>query len=156
MGPDVPFIAALALAELGRTDEAIDLLQVTGPKVPPRLRDFLAMAQAVIQGRRPDDLETARGIVDRFSDPEGAYYAARTLARLGERDAAVRGMTRVVDLGYHAYPAFAADRWLDALRGDAAFEAAMRRAKESHEAAVADFKDAGGEQIVGVTVLSVP
>ena len=41
---------------------------------------------------------------------------------------------------------------LDPLRGDPEFEAAMSRAKVRHEEAVAAFKSAGGERIVGVRV----
>jgi TolB-like protein/predicted Ser/Thr protein kinase len=147
-----PYIGALALSELGRRDEAIALLGVLESKLPPRLRAFWSMSLHLAEGRRPDNMDMMRALVDTFGDPEGLYYTAQTLARFGEIDTAVKGMTRAVDLGYYSYPAFATDPWLDPLRGDARFQAALARARERHEAAVAAFKSADGERILGVTV----
>jgi TolB-like protein/predicted Ser/Thr protein kinase len=147
-----PNIGAHALAELGRRDEALALLRTLEPKMPPRMRDFTAMARFLIAGERPDNLDLVRGVVDTFSDPEGLYYAVQTLARLGEKETAISGLQRAVDAGYFCYPAFAADVWLDSLRGDDRFEAVLQHAKEKHDAAVEAFKVADGVRIVGAPV----
>lgn len=144
-----PFIVGIALFELGRASEALALLLDIEPRVPPRMRDFIAITRAVIEGRA-EDLPLLGEIVDHFSDPEGLYYAARSAARLGGLEIAMRGLARAIDGGYACYPVFAADSWLEPLRGHEPFENAMQRAKERHEAALAAFDAADGDRIVGV------
>jgi hypothetical protein len=78
------------------------------------------------------------------------YYLSRTLARFGEIETAIAGLSRAVELGWFCYPALATDPWLGALRGRDAFEAVMRRARERHAAAVVAFNDANGPRIVGL------
>jgi tetratricopeptide (TPR) repeat protein len=148
-----PYLEGVALAELGRAAEGVALLKTVGRKAPPRMRDFMDAAVAAIEGRSGMDPEALAEIERSFfahvSDPEGLYYASRHLARIGETTVALREFARAVDGGYFCYPAFQADPWLDGLRGDDAFERAMGRAKERYSAAVAAFKAAGGERIVG-------
>jgi eukaryotic-like serine/threonine-protein kinase len=145
-----PFVGALSLMERGRADEAIELLRIAEPKMPPRFRDFAMVARAIIDGRGPDVMKVLRQIVDQFGDPEGLYYASRSLARFGEIETAIKGLARAVEAGWFCYPALATDPWLGVLRGQDAFEAVMRRARERHEAAVVAFKDANGPRIVGI------
>ena len=148
--PDkVPFIGQLALLELGRRDEAIALLQSVEKKLPPRMRQFVSISQSVMEGRLPDDMSIFRDLIDTFTDPEGLFYSARSLARLGATDLALTTMSKSVDFGYYCYPAFSTDPWLDSLRGHTQFEQAMARAKEGHDAAVAAFAAAGGQRIIG-------
>ena len=150
-GPEgAPFVSAHALASLGRPEEALAILRAAEPKLPPRMRDFTAMARMLIRGERPGDLQAVLELIETFNDPEGLYYAVQTLARLDERAAAVRGMVRTVDAGYFCYPAFAADPWLDNLRGDERFEATLRKAKARHEAARDAFAAAGGPALLGL------
>jgi len=144
-----PFVGALALMERGRADEALELLRTAEPKMPPRFRDFATVARCVIEGRPQDGLKVLRGVVEQFDDPEGLYYASRSLARFGEIETAITGLTRAVEAGWFCYPALAADPWLDVLRGHDAFEEVMRRAQEPHEAAVAAFTAANGPRIIG-------
>jgi TolB-like protein len=155
-GPEgTPFVTALALAELGRRDEALALLRTAEPKLAPRMREFTAMARILIRGEREGDFEAVHGVLETFQDPEGLFYAVQTLARLDEREAAVRGMARAVAGGYFCYPTFATDPWLDNLRGDPRFEATMQQAKERHEAARAAFNAAGGPAIVGTSATAL-
>jgi eukaryotic-like serine/threonine-protein kinase len=148
----VPFNGALALHELGRTSDALNLLQRLDPKVPPVMRLFVQAAGYVISQDPAMDLAPLRALLTQFRDPEGLYYLSRTFARLGDRERAIAGMARVVERGYFCWPAFAADRWLESLRGDATFEDAMRRARVGYEAAVADFRAADGERLLGVSL----
>jgi hypothetical protein len=151
-GPEgTPFVSAQALAELGRRDEALAMLRAAEPKLPPRMRQFSAMARILIRGERAGDFEAVHAVIETFQDPEGLFYAVQTLARLDEREAAIRGMARAVDAGYFCYPAFATDPWLDNLRGDARFEAALQQAKERHEAARVAFNAADGPAVVGAS-----
>jgi len=148
----IPYNGALALHALGRTEEALALLRRVMAKVPPVLRVFVQAAQYLIEDRRPDDLSSLRSLVGQFNDPEGLYYLARSLAKLGELDSAVPAMVKSVDRGCFCYPTFSSDPWLNDLRGHPEFEAAMARAKAGHQAARQDFINAGGERIVGVSL----
>jgi serine/threonine protein kinase/tetratricopeptide (TPR) repeat protein len=151
-----PYLEAVALAELGRVDEALALLRAVGHKAPPRMRDFMDAAIVLLEGRDPIDAAMLDQLERHFfrvvTDPEGLYFGSRHLAQLGVIDVALREFARAVDGGYFAYPAFRIDKWLDNLRGREAFEAAMVRAKERHLEAINAFKVANGERIVGVRV----
>ena len=149
-----PYLEGIALAELGRADEGITLLREVGQKAPPRMRDFMEAAVALIEGHSGIDADALAAIERTFfkhvSDPEGLYYASRHLAKVGETDVALRELRRAVDGGFFCYPAFRTDTWFEKLRGHEAFELSMQRAKERHLQAIAAFKGANGERIVGV------
>jgi tetratricopeptide (TPR) repeat protein len=153
-----PYFDAISLAELGRQDEAIELLRSVGRKAPPRMREFMDAAIWALEGRgiTAEALEgIERGFFAHVSDPEGLFYASRHLAKLGEVRLALREFTRAVDGGYFCYPAFRTDKWLDNLRGHEEFEATLARAKERYLDAARAFKAAHGEAIVGVKLALV-
>jgi predicted Zn-dependent protease len=148
-----PHNGALSLHALGRTEEALALIQAKLAKVPPVMRLFVQAAQFVIEGNAAD-LSGLRALLEEFNDPEGLYYLARCLAKLGDTDGAVLGMTRSIERGYSCYPTFATDPWLDVLRGRPEFDAALERARADYEAAIEEFRNADGERIIGVTLPS--
>jgi eukaryotic-like serine/threonine-protein kinase len=154
-----PYLAGIALAELGRVPEAIAVLRATSDTAPPRMRDFMDAAVSLLEGEARLDPKYLDAIEQSFfqqvTDPEGLYYALRHVARFGEIDLALRVIPRAVDGGFFCYPAFQADPWLEPLHGHAAFEAAMARAKERYLQAAAAFKAADGERIVGVRLAAV-
>jgi serine/threonine-protein kinase len=145
-----PHIGALALAELGRHAEALDLVRQVQATGPPLFRNFLEVARAFIEGRPADCVAALRQSVPQFSDPEALYHCARQYALLGEEDEAIVTFTRAVEGGYYCYPAFATDAWLDGVRGQAAFESSLRLASERHHAAVEIFRQAEGDRLLGV------
>ena len=149
-----PLLEGLAIAELGRPDEAVALLRRTAPNAPLRMREFMDASVMAIEGADRLDapaLETLdRAFFMQVTDPEGLYYASRLLAHLGQTDIALREFVRAVNGGYFLYTAFTSDPWLANLRGRDAFEAAVDVARRGHQDAVAAFKKAGGERIVGI------
>jgi serine/threonine protein kinase/tetratricopeptide (TPR) repeat protein len=147
-----PHNGALSLYALGRKDDALALIRNLSPRVAPVMRLFVQAAEFVINDDVAHDLSGLRALVSQFNDPEGLYYLARSLAKLGDTDTAVAGMVRAVDQGYSCYPTFATDEWLDPLRGRAEFDAALERARLGHAAALADFTSANGERILGVSL----
>jgi eukaryotic-like serine/threonine-protein kinase len=153
-----PYLEGIALAELGRLEEGVTLLRTVGRKAPPRMRDFMESAVALIERRAGMDAEALaaleRGFLLFVTDPEGLYYASRHLAQVGEVDIALRELNRAVEGGFFCYPAFQTDAWLATLRGRDEFEIAMARAKERHLEAADAFKAANGERIVGVRLPS--
>jgi hypothetical protein len=149
-----PYLEAFALVELGRVEEALTLLRTVGGNAPPRMRDFMGVALALVSGQTAIDpatvTELESGFLHQVADPEGLYYASRHLARMGEPEIALRQFARAVDGGYTCYPAFASDPWLAPLAGRDEFQAVMARAQERYRAAVAAFRAADGERVVGV------
>jgi serine/threonine protein kinase len=145
-----PHNGALSLYGLGRKEEALALTSALRPKVAPVMRLFIQAAEFVINDDVEHDLSGLKALVFQFDDPEGLYYLARSLARLGDTDSAVAGMVRSVERGYACYPTFATDSWLEPLRGHPEFEAAMERARHAHAAAVEAFEAADGARIVGI------
>jgi hypothetical protein len=85
-----------------------------------------------------------------FRDPEGLFYLARHLARLGEAGPALDLLERVVVSGYGCYPTMSRDPWLDSLRNTPAFTTLLRRVETLHQDASAGFERLGGAQLLGL------
>jgi hypothetical protein len=113
-------------------------------------RLFFETTVALLEDRRSDAVGMADEVLTkwRLRDPCGTYYMARTLAAL-EHPGALPMLTRVVEGGFHCYPFFARDPWLDSLRADPDFSAIVRVAEAGYRDAAGAFAAAGGEQILG-------
>jgi tetratricopeptide (TPR) repeat protein len=148
---EYPYIVPIAMAEIGRTDEALALLRELEHKIPPRIRDFIVAARTLLEGKR----EESHAAIDRvvasdFRDPEGLFYLSRHLAHLQAAGPALDLLERVVDGGFSCFPAMARDPWLDPLRKKPAFSKLLRRAETRHRDAVAAFERFGGAKILHV------
>jgi tetratricopeptide (TPR) repeat protein len=125
-----PYIVALALAHIGRGDEAVAALSPLEEKTTTRLRDFMAAARTMIKGDHQASLAAVGRIVTSpFRDPEALFYLSRHLARLNENGPALDVFERAVDGGFFCYPAMLSDPWLDSLRNHAQFEKLLARAE---------------------------
>ena len=85
-----------------------------------------------------------------FPDPEGMYYMARSMARVGDLDMSILGINSAVDGGFFCYPWFVRDPWLDPLRGDARFIDALRRAEAKWRDAKRAFDEHPGSRVLSV------
>lgn len=149
--PELPYIVALSLAELGRGGEALPVLRELEPRIPTRIRDFIVAARTLLEG----DLEASAAAASRvaasdFSDPEGLFYVARHLSRLEQTAPALELMGRVVGGGFLCYPIFARDPWLGPLRKKPAFKKLLERAESGHHAAEAAFERLGGAKVLRI------
>jgi TolB-like protein/predicted Ser/Thr protein kinase len=144
---EIPYTRNLALVMLGRTSDAIEALRSVESRLPNRLMHFTSALRHMIEGRPDESVATLREL--RINDPEGNYYIARQLARLGELDEAVGLIDRSIAGGFYCYPAMARDPWLDALRGQPAFISTLRRAEDLHRDAAIAFLQAGGDKVFG-------
>jgi tetratricopeptide (TPR) repeat protein len=148
---DTPYISAIALAEVGRRQAALDALNAHAPKASPRMKDFMAAARAFIEAKPAESLDAARRIVSSdFRDPEGLFYLARHLARLDDVAGALRLLERVAAGGFACYPALADDPWLAPLRTDAAFKKVLADTRARHEQARSAFEAADGPRLLGL------
>ena len=138
---DHPYIAAISLAELGRTSDAVSALEGLEPKLPGRLREFAVVARTMLEGRPAESVSAVQQIVgSEFRDPEGLFYLARHLAHLNEGPSALALLERVIGSGYVCFPSMARDPWLDPLRTQPAFTALLRRAETLHLEAASAFE----------------
>ena len=92
---------------------------------------------------------------DRYStlkireDPEAMFQAGWLLCDVGELEEGLAYLRRAVAKGYFVAPTLASRPQFDALRNDPAFIALLNEADAGRQRALAAFRDAGGERLVG-------
>jgi hypothetical protein len=116
----------------------------------PNVRAYQSILPLVIEGRHEECLRLLDTLAPLNPDPESVFYIARTYAHLGATARAVAQFARAVAMGFFCYPTFTTDVWLDPIRGDAGFAAAIARAQARHADTARKFRDAGGERLLGV------
>lgn len=147
---DIGYMEAVALAALGRGDEAVDRLKEREATTPQGslVLLYITSLRELLEGRHDDSADTIRRGVPHQRDGEGIYYVSRQLAFMGFADEALQGLERSLESGYFCYPAAARDPWLDALRGMEPFQAWLERLRARHERAAAAFRAAGGPRLL--------
>jgi serine/threonine protein kinase/tetratricopeptide (TPR) repeat protein len=147
---DFGYAAALALAMLGRTGEAIALLRERLPPASSRLgRLYCLSLRALLEDDRAESLRASDELLTAtFRDPEGWYYLARQLCYLGDAGRALPALAHSVEGGFFCYPAMARDPWLDPLRGDARVGRILKKAEALHQEAREAFAAAGGQSLL--------
>jgi DNA-binding winged helix-turn-helix (wHTH) protein/tetratricopeptide (TPR) repeat protein len=148
-GDDTWFVDSLALAALGRSQEAIARLRaVELQQLLPLVRSVLSSVRALLENQMEEAIVATRTFADGLVDPEASYYAARQFAFLREKDDAVRMLNQAVERGFFSWPTLVNDAWLHSLRGDARFTRILASAERKHEAARAAFEKCGGTQLL--------
>jgi eukaryotic-like serine/threonine-protein kinase len=150
---DPPSINALALALMGRQNEASQLLAgLEQLSLTPVHRLFIEANRALIEGRREDCSALTNRLLSmwRPRDPCAVFYLARHLAFLGERDQAVTTLEQAVEGGFFPHRFITFDPWLDPLRCEPRFAAVLKRAEERYRDAARTFYEAGGDRILGL------
>lgn len=148
---DNPYIVALAMGEIGRTQEALPVLRALEAKIKTRLGDFIAAARTLLEGDRAASIAAVGRIVDSgFSDPQALFYLTRHLARLNETAAAMRLFERSVAGGFIAYPTMARDPWLETLRSDERFVRTLEVVEQRYLEAEQQFESLEGYRMLEV------
>jgi eukaryotic-like serine/threonine-protein kinase len=152
-GGDSLYIHPLALAQLGRQGEAIQLLRETLHEQRPLSVICLhgSSLLALLEGRPDESVRIAEPYTDvKCRDPESIYYFARQLAYLGRHEQSIQLLRDLVQFGYGCFSAMARDVWLDPLRGHPEFNAVLRTAATRHSESTHAFLAAAGYRILGM------
>jgi TolB-like protein len=149
---DPAYCKAIVPSLLGRDQESIaSIAEMDRRGYQGVERIVFGSTLAALEGRREECVAFAEGIERlRFRDPEGLYFNARNLARVGETEASLMWLGRVIRGGFWCTRLIREDPWLQPLRARAEFADLMRWAVERQAEAAAVYARAGGERLLGV------
>jgi serine/threonine protein kinase/tetratricopeptide (TPR) repeat protein len=145
----IPYIRNVALALLGRRDEALASLRTIDDRIASLMVSFTSSLRLLLDARPADSvaaLQPLRGI----RDPEARYFVGRHLVFAGDLAGGLGSIEWAVDNGFFCAPAMARDPWLDSVRNRPEFAAIMRRAEARHRDAVVTFMSAEGDRVLGL------
>jgi serine/threonine protein kinase/tetratricopeptide (TPR) repeat protein len=149
---DQPVLTAYALDALGRTAEAVSLLQEIDKQTLPKLyRLYVRGTLRIFEGIRAEAIQSFQSLLAGTSmrDPCGWYYAARSLAYVGQQDAALDCLQRSVSGGFFCFPWLTRDPWIDSVRHRPEFRGLLADAEGRHRRAADAFLRAGGDRLLG-------
>jgi hypothetical protein len=102
--------------------------------------------------RRPADMlvnVAALSSLKIMDDPEAIFQEGWLLCDVGEHERGLGHLRRAVAKGYFVAPTLAGSRSFDALRSDPGFQELLAEAEAGREQALAAFREAGGERLLG-------
>ncbi len=145
-------IRIIGLGLAGCRDEAIALLHAM--RQAPHIKAFqgwMDHLQAWLERRREDMVEHMSSFVALkiMDDPEAIFQVGWLLCDVGEHQRGLEHLQRGVDRGYFASPTLSGRPQFDALRGERGFEELVAQAEAGRQAALAAFREAGGERLLG-------
>jgi eukaryotic-like serine/threonine-protein kinase len=151
-GRDFGYVGALALAPLGRVEEAVEILRASEQiNLPRLLKLFVVSLRALLEGKLEESLEASRNVMQAsFRDPEGLYQLACQLGYLNQQEEALRFLSRAIEGGFFCYSAMVREPWLDSLRGTKEFRRLLRVAETRYHEASRIFIDSGGAALLGI------
>jgi tetratricopeptide (TPR) repeat protein len=134
---------------VGRTDDAIaSYREMESRALPGKIRDLLRASRLALEGKKDEGLLVVEGLGERRFDPEGLYFTARVLAKIGESDAALAMLGRVIDGGFFCPTIMLRDPWLDSIRSRSTFNDIVQRADARSREAQDEFTRLGGDKIL--------
>jgi eukaryotic-like serine/threonine-protein kinase len=143
----------MALAFVGRRDEARAMLR--GRRDLSQLssyRTWVDLLMAWIDGSTQELLVPGPGGASGLQileDPEAIFQEGWMLCANGEHGLGLGRLQRAVSGGFFAAATLSRDRNFDALRGQPAFQALLAEAESRRQDALAAFREAGGERLLG-------
>jgi serine/threonine protein kinase/Tfp pilus assembly protein PilF len=152
-GDDLRWVTNWTLPMLGRADEAIASYRTNEQRpLAPMVQLLIRASRQILENKREEALASiAQFLKERQFDPEGVYFVARSLVRLGESSQALDLLDKqVVEAGFFCYQILLSDPWLDPVRGDRRFSAIVARARERSQDAEAEFHRLGGDQLLWI------
>ena len=102
--------------------------------------------------RRPADMLaglSALSALKIMDDPEAIFQDGLAALRRRRARTGARPLQRAVAKGYFVAPTLSGSRHFDALRSDPAFQELLAEAEAGRQQALAAFREAGGERLLG-------
>jgi TolB-like protein len=143
-----------ALASLGRTDEAMRLMdsqleQYSGPGTD-MISALVQSVKLALGGDVPAALKVLLPSIELFPDLEGYFVSCRWMASFGARDECIPLLERVVEGYFCEYP-LRHDSWLESLRSHPKFPSIVQRAAEGRSRALTSFLETGGPEVLEIS-----
>ena len=144
-------LRAMVLALAGREAEAIADLRDQEARMPHAvMRHYSVALRALLEGDAGGCVAAIDELMARGPrDPEGYYFFARYLAKLGDIARANEMLASALVGGFNACRGMEWDPWLAPLRSSPRFAAISREATARYRRAVSAFTRAGGEDVLG-------
>jgi hypothetical protein len=114
------------------------------------MAQFLRLLLLIVKDSHDEAADWVPHVFQDFVDPEGHFYWARSLSRMGRYKDALEKLHAVVDT-YFCADALRLDPWLEPIRETNEFRDIQRRAEERRELARAAFAADGGVELLGVS-----
>jgi hypothetical protein len=145
-------IRVIGLGLAGRRDEARRLL--LDMRARSRIKAFQSWTEYLMAwlDRRPADMVvgmSALGTLKIMDDPEAIFQEGWLLCDVGEHERGLAQLRRAVAKGYFVAPTLSRSPHFDALRTDPAFQELLAQAEAGRQHALAAFREAGGERLLG-------
>jgi serine/threonine protein kinase len=144
-------IRVIALGLAGRRDEARRALLRMRRAHIPAFQSWTEFLMAWLE-RRTADMRVRMSTFDGLKirdDPEAIFQEGRFLCDVGEHRQGLDYLTRAIGKGYCVLATLQHSHEFDKLRGDPAFEALLTEAAAGRNRALAAFREAGGERLLG-------
>jgi serine/threonine protein kinase/tetratricopeptide (TPR) repeat protein len=145
-------IRVIGLGLAGRLDEARRKLRAMRQSSRiPIFQSWIEYLTAWLD-RRPADMVIDMAAFSRLKiqdDPEAIFQEGWLLCDVGAHEAGLEQLRRAVAKGYFVSPTLTGRPQFDALRGAAAFRALLDDAEAGRQRALAAFRQAGGERLIG-------
>ncbi len=146
-------IRVIALGMAARRDEARERLTVM--RQSSRIPTFQLWTNhllAWLDRRREDMIEgiSTLGALKIRDDPEAIFQEGWLLCDVGEHELGLGYLQRAVAKGYFPTATLTRSPQFDALRGSPAFDTLLAESESGRLRALAAFRDAGGERLLGV------
>jgi serine/threonine protein kinase/tetratricopeptide (TPR) repeat protein len=145
-------IRVIGLGLAGRRDEARrKLVDMRESSRIPIFRTWIDYLMAWLDGRPADmilPMATFNGLKIN-EDPEAIFQEGWLLCDVGEHEAGLAELQRAVAKGYFVSPTLSGRPQFDALRSHAGFRALLEEADAGRQRALAAFREAGGERLIG-------
>lgn len=154
-----PLTRAFTLTMLDRSQDADQILHELEKMdgAPDLLRAWSKSARMIIAGRREDALALTRTVLpSTYRDPESLYYLARQFALVGERDEALRLLSRVIAEGFFCLEGAAIDPAFATLWIERGFTRLVEDARDKCATARAAYVDAEGDRLLALPPASQP
>jgi serine/threonine protein kinase/tetratricopeptide (TPR) repeat protein len=146
-------IRVIALGMAARRDEARERLTVMRQSSHiPTFQLWTNHLLAWLDRRREDMIEgiSTLGALKIRDDPEAIFQEGWLLCDVGEHELGLGYLQRAVAKGYFPTATLTRSPQFDALRGSLAFDTLLAESESGRLRALAAFRDAGGERLLGV------